>query len=143
MDLMARFAVRAGQLTVQVDRLPAATPLVEIVNILCYECKCWYKLRHRGDCPMRSIRLRALNGGSAPFVPSPHERRISPKRTRGCQFHGVKLLPKTRLLVAESRYPTLRRNAGSSEHDDSSRLSQGVRNRGVGDFITRDIDSHV
>ena len=99
MDLMACFAVRSGKLPVQVGHVAASSPLVEIVNILCYECKCGYELRHRGDCPVRGIRLRAQNGGSAPFVPPPHERWIAPKRGRGCKFHGVKLLPKTRLPV--------------------------------------------
>ena len=131
MDLMACFAVRTGQFPVQVGHLAASSPLVEIVNILCYEGKCGYSLRHRGDCSVRGIRLRAQNGGAAPFVPTPHERRVATKRSRGCEFHGVELLPKTRLFVAEGRDPTLRRDAGSSEHDDSSRLSQGVRNRGV------------
>ncbi len=119
-------ALRARQISMQLDHIHTTSLLMQIVYILGDESQTGNMLLHLGKRMMRSIRFCLSDQFPSHGVPFPHQSRITPKRFRCCQFLGSVLGPKASLRIAKRRHTTRGGNTGARQNKYMFRIPDCV-----------------
>ncbi len=120
------------QAAVQMDHLAAAGAFVQVVDVLRDQRQLRHMAGEFGDGHVRGVRPSLENLHPAPLVPAPDQRRVATKGVGSGQFARIETLPQAGERIAKGRDAALGGDAGTGEHHDMARRTQGAE-QGRGD----------
>lgn len=112
-------AFGARDISMKFNHIATARLLMEAIYVLCDKMKLRPERLHFGQRKMPLIRLGLRHQLSPPFIPFPHEARITKKGARRSNLFGLKLGPQSSLRIAEGWHTALGGNARTSEYRDA------------------------